>query len=114
TRPQAPGSQDTPPLPRAPSRPSCHARPQRAGDRTPPAFRRLSDTAPSGASTFMTASVSITTKYGQAYVCHPVAAPGEKSHRVIRTVESSCWMVGTAGSLHLKGMTLLPELTFLL
>src|SRR5438477_6566634 len=55
----------------------------------------------------MTASVSITTKYGQPCVCHPVAAPGAKSQRVIRTVASSCWTVGTAGSLHLKGMILL-------
>jgi hypothetical protein len=61
----------------------------------------------------MTASVSITTKYGQPCVCHPVAAPGAKSQRVIRTAVSSCWTVGTAGWSHLNGMTSLPEPAFL-
>src|ERR1044072_6685015 len=52
----------------------------------------------------MTASVSITTKYGQPCVCQPVAAPTAKSQRVMRTLASSCCTVGTAGCSHLNGI----------
>ena len=38
---------------------------------------------PSAVSTFMIASVSSTTKYGQPWLCQPVAAPGAKSQRVM-------------------------------
>src|SRR5205085_8028575 len=56
------------------------------------------------ASIFMIASVSITTKYGQPWVCQPVAAPTAKSQRVMRTVASSCCTVGTAGWSQRNGM----------
>jgi hypothetical protein len=43
-------------------------------------------------------------EYGQPCSCHPVAAPGSKSQRVIRTAASSCCTVGRAGMEQLKAM----------